>query len=95
MTQYVLELQQLYPDNPPIHPKTGFYMGKYEFVGYIDKVFTSMKDTAEYYNQCNPHMPKLSPNRNQVSAWDTNTYTRCVIRKYEGFERRRIPEFSR
>ena len=86
-SQYILELQQkIYP-----HQQKNI---EYVFLGYIDKVFTTLVETANYYNENHPHMPKLLPYRNQVSDWDPKTSMRCVLRKYEGYEYRRIPEFK-
>lgn len=75
--KYVLEVQHLYGNKP----------NQYEYVGYLDKIFKTMSEAAEYYNRIHPHLPKIPPQRNQVSTWNPDTMQRWVIRKYERVEK--------
>ena len=70
--KYIIEIQQLYGNKPD----------QYEYIGHIDKIFMTMKEAAEYYNVIHPGLPKLPPQRNQVSTWNPYTKQRWVIRKY-------------
>ena len=53
-------------------------------VGYVDKLFSTKKSAAEYYNRNNPHMRHLSTNGMWGSDWDTVTKLKYIVRDNEG-----------
>ena len=86
---YVLEVQKFYPDGHILHPE---WLGKFDHIGYIKKIFNTKKQAAEYYDLYNPNMRKLNINNTWNSDWDPVTYLRYVVREYNG-EYLKIQEF--
>ena len=52
-------------------------------IGYMNKVFSSKRTCAEYYDEFHPHMRSLSGCENWASAFDASNL-RYVVRRYEG-----------
>jgi hypothetical protein len=87
---YILEVQRF--------DKTGYFNhirwnGKYEHIGYMNKLFPTKKDAADYYNMHNKHMRKLNAHGCWNSAWDPKTRLRYVVREYYG-EYLMLPSFE-
>ena len=58
--------------------------GKFEHVGYMNKIFKNKNEAIKYYNEKNPHMRNINIHGNCVSDWDPNTRLRYIIREYNG-----------
>lgn len=59
--------------------------GKFEHIGYMNKIFTNKSDACIYYNRYNSHMRKLlHVYWNNCSDWDQNTQLRYIVREYYG-----------
>ena len=56
--RYILEVLEFIPGKTLVH------------VGYMDKVFLSKEEAAEYYNEHNPHMRGLNAHGEWRSDWD-------------------------
>ena len=84
---YVLEAQKL------VDGRGIGFGGNYLHMGYINKVFTSQQEAADYYNY---HNPLSYMALNGLSGWITPAHSisriRYVIREYTG-EVRVLPPF--
>lgn len=78
---YVLEVQRFDPYGHLSHPE---WNGKYEHIGYMNKVFKTKNEAAEYYNTHNPHMRRLNAYSTWRSDWDSETHLRYIVRQYGG-----------
>jgi hypothetical protein len=86
---FVLEVLKYYPN---VEDKIRLN-GMYEHVGYMDAVFKSKKEAAEYYNMYNDHMRKLDSHKTWCSDYDPNTYLLYIVREYYG-QSKLIPPFN-
>ena len=78
---YVLEVQRFEVNGHIDHPE---WNGKFEHIGYMNKLFRSKNDAALYYNINNIHMRNLNSHNTWISDWDPNTFLRYIVRKYDG-----------
>ena len=67
---YILEVQKMEWNSKSIHK------------GYMNIVFETMQDAANYYNKFNPHMPQLNNKTNWCSDWDPETYLLYIVREH-------------
>ena len=81
MPFYILEVQRFDCDGHIIHPE---WTGKFEHIGYMNKLFRTKKEASEYYNQFNPHMRLLNAHKNWRSDWNSDTKLRYIVREYSG-----------
>lgn len=80
MPFYILEVQRFYTYCHITNPE---WNGKFEHIGYINKLFITKKEASDYYNQFNTHMRQLNENSG-ASDWDPYTKLRYVVREYLG-----------
>jgi hypothetical protein len=73
----MLEVQKYCNDNSLIN-------GKFEHIGYMNKIFKTKKNACEYYDKFNPHMRSLDAHNNWISDWVPKTFLRYIIRIYSG-----------
>ena len=50
--------------------------------GYMNIVFETKQDAANYYNKYNPHMLQLNNKNNWCSNWDPETYLMYIVREH-------------
>ena len=67
---YILEVQKMDWNNKSQH------------LGYMNIVFESKQDAANYYNKFNQHMPQLNITNKWCSEWDPNTYKFYIVREH-------------
>jgi hypothetical protein len=89
MSTYILEVQRFEKNGDIEHPE---WNGKFDHVGYINKLFYTKNAASLYYNNHNTHMRELNVNNTWTSDWDPNTLLRYVVRRYNG-EYLKIPPF--
>jgi hypothetical protein len=77
----MLEVQRFYCNGHIIHPE---WNGKFEHIGYMNKLFRTKKEASDYYNQFNPNMRALNSNKNWRSDWNPDTKLRYLVREYSG-----------
>lgn len=76
---YILEVQTF---NVIGHREYPEYNGKSQHIGYMNKVFKTKKEAANYYDTFNPHMRKLNILENWCSDWDPYTCLMYVVREH-------------
>ena len=76
---YILEVQTF---NVTGHREYPEYNGKSQHIGYMNKVFKTKKEAANYYDTFNPHMRKLNILENWCSDWDPYTCLMYVVREH-------------
>lgn len=76
---YILEVQRFNPMGHIEHPE---WKGKSEHVGYMNKIFRTKNEAADFYDVHNPHMRKLNTFNTWCSDWDANTRLFYVVRKH-------------
>ena len=81
MPFYILEVQKFYNNGHIIYPE---YNGKFEHIGYINKLFRTKKEAGDYYDQFHPHMRRLNAHKTWRSDCAPNTNLRYVVREYSG-----------
>ena len=64
---YILEVLEFIPGKKLVH------------VGYMDKVFPTKEEAAEYYDEHNPHMRALNAHGEWRSDWDPETHLMYVV----------------
>lgn len=90
MPLYILEVQQFFMDGHITHPE---WNGKKEHIGYMNKVFNTKQEAAEYYHTHNPNMRRISAEFRWKSDWDPKTELLYIIREYTG-EFLKMPPFE-
>ena len=84
---YILEVQKFYPE---VNPE---WNGKSIHVGYMDKIFSTKEEAAEYYDKHNPHARGLNAHGKWRSDWDPETHLMYIVRECYS-EHRNIPPFD-
>jgi hypothetical protein len=69
MSFYILEAQRFNVNGHTIYPE---WNGKFEHIGYMNKLFRTKKEASEYYNQFNPHMRLLNGHKNWINNYAYN-----------------------
>jgi hypothetical protein len=87
---FILEVQRFNPNGHKDHPG---WNGKSEHVGYMNKVFKTKEEAAEYYDNHNHHMRRLNAHGSWCSDWDPNTKLMYIVRE-RFYEYLTIPEFN-
>ena len=87
---YILEVQKFNINGHIDYPT---YNGKCEHIGYMNKLFKSKKEAAEYYDKYNPHMRKLNAHENWCSDWDPNSCLIYIVREHF-YEYLKLPPFG-
>ena len=87
---YILEVQRFDPNGHILYPE---WNGKSEHIGYMNKVFITKKEAAEYYDLHNPHMRKLNLHRTWAYDNDPNTNLQYIVREHY-YEYLKIPPFK-
>jgi hypothetical protein len=87
---YILEVQKF---NINGHIDFPAYTGKCEHIGYMNKLFKSKKEAAEYYDKYNPHMRKLNAIENWCSDWDPSSCLMYIVREHF-YEYLKLPSFQ-
>jgi hypothetical protein len=64
---YILEVLEFIPGKKLVH------------VGYMDKVFPTKEEAAEYYDKHNPHARGLNAHGKWRSDWDPETHLMYVV----------------
>jgi hypothetical protein len=90
MDGYILEVQKFDADSWNKHPE---WSGKSEHIGYMNKIFKTKIDAANYYFKHNSHMRPITARHNWKSDWDPTTYLQYVVRDHYN-EYLRIPPFD-
>ena len=78
---YILEVLEFIPGKKLVH------------VGYMDKVFPTKEEAAEYYDKHNPHARGLNAHGKWRSDWDPETHLMYIVRECYS-EHRNIPPFD-
>lgn len=78
---YILEVLEFIPGKKLVH------------VGYMDKVFPTKEEAAEYYDEHNSHMRGLNAHGEWRSDWDPETHLMYIVRECYS-EHRNIPPFD-
>jgi len=55
---------------------------KSRHIGYMNIIFETNQDAANYYNKFNPHMQQLNEKNSWCSDWDPKTYLIYIIREH-------------
>lgn len=79
MNGYILEVQKFDVDSWNQHPE---WSGKSEHIGYMNIVFKTKIDAANYYFKHNPHMRPISARHSWKSDWDPTTYLQYIVRDH-------------
>ena len=87
---YILEVQRF---NINGHTDFPAYNGKCEHIGYMNKLFKSKKEAAEYYDKYNPHMRRLNAHENWRSDWDPGSCLMYIVREHF-YEYLKLPSFE-
>lgn len=87
---YILEVQRF---DDLGHINYPHWNGKFDHVGYINKIFKSKQFACDYYDHYNPHMRLLNAHNNYCSDWDPETKLRYIVREYFD-EFLKIPPFQ-
>jgi hypothetical protein len=90
MDGYILEVQKFDVDSWNQHPE---WSGKSEHIGYMNIVFKTKIDAANYYIKYNPHMRPISARHSWKSDWDPTTHLQYIVRDHYN-EYLRIPPFD-
>ena len=90
MAGYILEVQRFDVESWNQQPE---WAGKAEHIGYMNKIFKTKIDAANYYYKYNSHMRPITARHNWRSDWDSTTYLQYVIRDY-GNEYLKISPFD-
>ena len=64
---YILEVLEFIPGKKLVH------------VGYMEKVFPTKEEAAEYYDKHNPHARGLNAHGKWRSDWDPETHLMYVV----------------
>jgi hypothetical protein len=75
---YILEVKKF--------KSSSLFPAKLKHVGYINKIFQSKQEAANYYDFHNPHMRNLNAHKTWRSDWDPDTKLMYIVRKYFGEE---------
>ena len=78
---YILEVQRFDSHGHNIHPE---WNGKYEHIGYMNKLFQTKKEASDYYDKFNPHMRSLNAHNTWCSDWDPKNNLKYIVRKNFG-----------
>ena len=68
--------------------------GKYNHVGYMNRLFATEEDAAAYYAEYNPTLRPLNTNQNNTSSCNTKTNLRYKLHIY-GSEDMTVPSWDR
>jgi len=75
---YILEVQKIdIYGNPELN-------GKNEHIGYMNYIFQTKQQAANYYDKYNTHMRKLNEHKNWRSDCDPITHLQYVVREHGG-----------
>jgi hypothetical protein len=89
MKNYILEVQKFNSIGNIEHPE---WFGKSKHIGYINKIFRTKQEAADYYKLYNPHMRAID-NLTWKSAWDPANCLMYIIREHF-YEYMKIPPFE-
>lgn len=81
MQLWVLEVQRFESDGHTLHPE---WNGKFEHIGYMNKLFKTKQEACDYYNGHNQHMRSLNAHSTWCSDWDPTNNLRYVVRTWQG-----------
>ena len=88
---YILEVQKFNINGHREHPE---WNGKSEHIGYMNKVFRTKQEAADYYKKYNQHMRSMNEYNNWHSDWDPNTELMYIVRDHF-YEYLKIPPFNK
>ena len=80
MPTYVLEAQRYITCDERAYELNG----RFEHVGYMQRLFGTKGKACKYYDVHNPHMRSMNAHGTNRSDWDPETKLRYVARQYSG-----------